>query len=98
MKATIYWLPVAPHPLASEGVTVGRGPTLLHAVLASKRKGVGLYVHRGPRSVCGVLPRHGWAAAFFLEVKCRRCEAAVVREIKQRLIVRKQTGSHGAKA
>jgi len=68
------WLTTAPNPYApAYGYDQGQRGWRLHAVQATDDET--LTQVRGRKSVCGILPAHGWDLDMFIEQRCKRCTA-----------------------
>jgi len=77
MSATVQWLTTAPNPrVPATGVDAGQRGWRLHAIRTASNS---FREIRFIRSVCGVLPAHGWSLDIFIEDKCERCVRALAK-------------------
>ena len=72
-----FWLTTGPNPKSSRtGFDAGQRGWRKHAInkdwITTKTKFEEL---KNVKSVCGLLPAHGWSDDLFIEEKCKRCEA-----------------------
>lgn len=74
---TLQWLTTAPNPRSrATGFDSNQRGWKLHAVETINNS---FKQSRLQRSLCGLLPAHGWSMDMFIEDKCIRCIATVKR-------------------
>jgi hypothetical protein len=72
------WVTAAPNPRTpATGVDAGQWGWKLHAVRGDDTETFAELRRR--RSLCGLIPRHGWGLDLFIEDRCARCERALLR-------------------
>ena len=68
----LHWLTTAPNPHSrATGYDAGQRGWKLHAVDTDTDSFEAI---RLKRSVCGLMPAHGWNLDLFIEDRCARCE------------------------
>lgn len=73
----IHWLTTAPNPRsAATGFDAGQRSWRLHAVETTSSSFEAI---RFARALCGLQPAHGWSLDLFIDGKCARCVARVVK-------------------
>lgn len=76
----IEWLSTAPNPRyigKTHGADQGQRGWKLHAIAISS--GTTLLDIKHRRAVCGLLPGTGWGVDLFIEDRCKRCEARLLK-------------------
>lgn len=71
------WLTTAPNPRTpATGHDAGQRGWKLHAVFSDSESFKDI---RFNRAACGLQPGHGWSLDMFIEDKCQRCAAKLLR-------------------
>lgn len=75
----IHWLTTAPNPrVRPYGPDQGQRGWQLHAIEAEKDATMSGVKYK--RSLCGLLPRHGWGLDLIIEDECERCVRALEKQ------------------
>ena len=80
MTITFNWATTSPNPRhPGTGHDAGQKGWRLHAVQMECGEDYSAYKRRP--ALCGTWPRHGWGLDLFIEEKCIRCKAAMIRQM-----------------
>jgi hypothetical protein len=81
VRWTLEWMTTAPNPRAAlrdQTADAGQRGWSTHAVFVDPSAST-LGDVRATRAACGLLPSHGWGIDLFIERRCRRCVAAILK-------------------
>ncbi len=67
------WLVTCSPKVAYSGASSAVSGWKLHALDVSPEARISSL--RGHRSLCGLLPRYGWAVDLFIEIECSKCRS-----------------------